>query len=60
MSDDTEFPTLLTVADVAARMRVDPVTVRRWINDEKLPAIKIGRTYRIEPDALRTMVRSAS
>lgn len=38
----------LTTAEVAAELRVDPATVRRWIAGGALPALAIGRDYRIE------------
>lgn len=47
---------LLTVAEVAGRLRVSSMTVRRWIADERLPAIKIGRTHRVEAAALDALM----
>lgn len=38
----------LTVAEVAAEVRVNPETVRRWVQAGKLPALDIGGGYRIE------------
>ena len=35
---------LLTVLEVAARLKLNPETVRRWIREGKLPAIKLGPT----------------
>jgi len=38
----------LFVEEVAEIMRVDPETVRRWIRDKKLPAVKkFGRRWLI-------------
>ena len=38
----------LTTDEVAAELRIDPETVRRWIRREGgLPAIPAGRGYRI-------------
>ena len=37
----------LTVAEVAARLRLNEQTVRNWIDDGKLPAFRIGRRVRI-------------
>ena len=42
--DDVE---LLTVQEVAKHLRVDEKTVRRWINRGELPAIDLGKGYRI-------------
>lgn len=46
MTDNPEF---LTVPEVATRLRVDPATVRRWIEAGTLPAVKPGRHYRVDP-----------
>lgn len=39
--------TLLTVAEVAAIMRVSNMTVYRLIRGGDLPAIRVGKNYRI-------------
>lgn len=44
-----DTPALLTTAQVAARLAVDPSTVRRWIEDGRLPATKPGGQHRIDP-----------
>ena len=36
-----ETSTLLTVHEVAKRLRVDDTTVRRWITNGSLPAIRL-------------------
>jgi len=38
---------LLTVAEVAATMRVSNMTVYRLIKGGELPAIRVGKNYRI-------------
>jgi excisionase family DNA binding protein len=38
---------LLTVAEVAATMRVSNMTVYRLIKDGDLPALRVGKNYRI-------------
>ncbi|HEX6331927.1 MAG TPA: helix-turn-helix domain-containing protein [Actinomycetota bacterium] len=38
---------LLTVAEVAATMRVSNMTVYRLIKSGDLPAIRVGKNYRI-------------
>lgn len=47
---------LLTVNEVAATLRLDPYTVRRWIGRGHLPAVRVGRELRIEPAELRAYV----
>src|SRR4051794_4450368 len=39
---------LLTVEETAAMLRVSKVTVRRFIADGRLPAVKVGRAVRVE------------
>lgn len=39
---------LLTVDEIATQLRVDVVTIRRWITDGQLsPAYKVGKGYRV-------------
>ena len=38
---------LLTVDDIARILKLNPQTVRNWINDGYLRAIKIGRNVRV-------------
>lgn len=52
-----ETPKLLTVPAVAARLQVNPATVRRWIGDGRLPALRVGRDYRVEPADLDELLR---
>ena len=37
----------LTVDQTAAHLQLNPMTILRWIKAGKLPASKIGRSYRI-------------
>jgi excisionase family DNA binding protein len=43
---------LLTVREVAERLRVHPITVRRLIKDGKLPVVRIGRAIRVREEDL--------
>jgi excisionase family DNA binding protein len=40
-------PSYLTVAEVAEQLRVSNMTVYRLINAGELPAVRVGRSYRI-------------
>jgi excisionase family DNA binding protein len=42
-SDDGEDDPWLTVADVAAELRLNPATIRLWISKGQLPATRSGR-----------------
>lgn len=50
---------LYTCAEVAEYFRIELWTVRDWIKKKKLPAIKIGRDYRISEEDLREFENSA-
>ena len=40
-------PQYVTVAEVAARLRVSNMTVYRLVQSGNLPAVRVGRSYRI-------------
>lgn len=48
------MPNLYSCDEVAERYSVQVITVWDWIRKKKLPAMKIGREYRISDDDLRT------
>ena len=48
----------LTVDDVARQLRVSRRTIERWIQREGLPAVKVGRLVRVDPDALADWVKA--
>jgi len=44
---------LLTVAEAAKQLKMNPQTIRRWIRSGQLPAIKLGqKEWRISADTL--------
>lgn len=49
----------LNTQEVADRLRVDPVTVRRWIRAGELEAVPLGPKagYRITEEALQTFIK---
>lgn len=57
---DQTTPRLLTTVAAATRLNVDPSTVRRWIEDGRLPAVKPGRDYRIDPGDLDALLAVSS
>ncbi|MBM7510031.1 excisionase family DNA binding protein [Nocardioides salarius] len=50
----------MTVPEVAEALRVNKVTVRRWIKAGTLPAVKVGRDYRIQATDVAAMTEAAS
>jgi excisionase family DNA binding protein len=49
---DTTHTRFLTVAEVAAVLRVSTMTVYRLINAGQLPAVRIGRSFRLREEDL--------
>jgi len=47
MTQQTERPRFMTVAEVAQLMRVSTMTVYRIIKAGDLPATRVGKSYRI-------------
>ena len=43
---------LFTVAEVASILKLNQQTVRNWIDDGMLPALRIGRRVRIKREVL--------
>jgi excisionase family DNA binding protein len=62
MSDAQPFVTgaLLTVAEVAAGMRVSNMTVYRLIKSGELPAVRVGKGYRIRESDLQRFLEERS
>lgn len=48
---------LLTPEQVAERLQVTRRTVYQWINDGKLPALKVGRGWRIDESSLDSYLK---
>ncbi len=40
-------PKFLTIAEVAAVMRVSKMTVYRLVHNGELPAVRVGRSFRV-------------
>ena len=49
----------LTVAEVAAVMRVSKMTVYRMVHGGDLPAVRVGRSFRVPEKAVHDYLRSA-
>jgi excisionase family DNA binding protein len=51
---------LLTVSQVAGQLQVTPQTIRNWIEHGALPAVRVGRGYRIRREHLDALLTRAS
>jgi excisionase family DNA binding protein len=49
----------LTVAEVAAIMRVSKMTVYRLVHSGELPAVRVGRSFRVPEQAVHDYLREA-
>lgn len=49
----------LTVAEVATLMRVSKMTVYRLVHGGELPAVRVGRSFRVPEDAVRRYLRDS-
>jgi len=49
----------LTVAEVAATMRVSKMTVYRLVHAGELPAARVGRSFRVPRHAVEEYLRGA-
>ena len=49
----------LTVAEVAAIMRVSKMTVYRLLHSGTLPAVRVGRSFRVPENAVHDYLRNA-
>lgn len=47
------MPNYFTCEEVAQMYKVKTITVWDWIRRKKLPALKIGRDYRIRPEDIK-------
>lgn len=50
---------LLTVAEVAERLRVHPITVRRHIKSGRLRAVRVGRSVRVRESDVEALLKPA-
>jgi excisionase family DNA binding protein len=48
---------LLTVRELAAYVRVNPCTVYRWVEQNRIPHLRLGRTLRFRLDDINQFMR---
>jgi excisionase family DNA binding protein len=49
----------LTVAEVASIMRVSKMTVHRMVHGGELPAVRVGRSFRVPEDEVQKYLRES-
>lgn len=63
MSEEQDAPLgqmrFLTVAEVAEAMRVSKMTVYRLVHAGTLPAVQVGRSFRIPEQAVQDYLRDS-
>ena len=47
---------ILTVKEVAERLRTSQVQIRKMIQSGELPAVMVGRDYRIPVEAIKAFI----
>lgn len=60
MSSADARPQYLTVAEVAETMRVSRMTVYRLVHSGELPAIRVGKSFRVPEQALAQYLRESA
>ena len=52
-------PKFLTIAEVASVMRVSKMTVYRLVHNGELPAVRVGRSFRVTQDDVDEYLRKS-
>lgn len=58
-SESFPDPKFLTIAEVASMMRVSKMTVYRLVHNEELPAVRVGRSFRVTEDDVNEYLRKS-
>ncbi len=58
-SGDISEVKFLTVAEVAATMRVSKMTVYRLVHSGELPAVRVGRSFRVTEEDVNEYLRKS-
>ena len=57
-TNDISEVKFLTVAEVAAVMRVSKMTVYRLVHNGELPAVRVGRSFRVSEEDVNEYLRT--
>lgn len=55
-----DFPSIMTIAEVAEYLGLHELTVRRLAREGQLPALKLGRQWRVKKDLLEKWIGQRS
>ena len=55
-----DFPAIMTISDVAEFLGLHELTVRRLAREGQLPALKLGRQWRVKKDLLEKWIEERS
>ncbi len=55
-----ELPPIMTIAEVAKYLGLHELTVRRLAREGELPALKLGRQWRVKRDLLEKWIEKRS
>ena len=58
--NERQFPPIMTIADVAQYLGLHELTVRRLAREGALPALKLGRQWRVKRDLLEKWIETRS
>ena len=58
MAEQLGAPRFLTVAEVAELMRVSKMTVYRMVHSGEIPAVRMGRSFRVPQKAVEDLIAS--
>jgi excisionase family DNA binding protein len=59
LSGDISEVKFLTIAEVAAVMRVSKMTVYRLVHGGELPAVRVGRSFRVSEEDVNEYLRNS-
>lgn len=59
LPEDISEVKFLTVAEVAAVMRVSKMTVYRLVHNGELPAVRVGRSFRVSEDDVNEYLKGS-
>jgi excisionase family DNA binding protein len=57
MSGDISEVKFLTIAEVASMMRVSKMTVYRIVHSGELPAVRVGRSFRVTEQDVNAYIK---